>query len=167
MDVRKFAADFPAVPEYQYRLATSLNGLGNHLGDLRRFEEAEVEYDRSINILQKLVNEYPNEPRYRMSLAVVFANMGGQFKYAERYTDAEKAYRRATELWPRVFETAGGDIAFILTKLERYAAAEAACRRAVGLKPDDCAKHTTTSALRFSTRGGTRRQRLHIDVPPN
>jgi tetratricopeptide (TPR) repeat protein len=136
----KQAAEFPGIPEYRYRLAKSLNGLGNHLGDLRRLDDALVEYGRAITLLEKLMAEYPGEPRYRASLAEVFANMGLELDFGGRPAEAAKAARRVVELTPDD-SVSQLNLGIALVQQGRVAVAEIALRRATELAPNDVVAH--------------------------
>jgi tetratricopeptide (TPR) repeat protein len=140
VDIRqKLAADFPAAPDYRYRLALSLNGLANHLMDLGRFPEAAAAHRRAIPLLEQLAADYPGEPRYRESLANTFLDLADKCRRRGADADAEQAHRQTLACWDRLaadFPSAyGNQLEFhfrrglALAGLRRYPEAEAACGR--------------------------------------
>jgi tetratricopeptide (TPR) repeat protein len=54
LDLRKLAADYPALPGYRASLASGLRGMGNTLRKLGRLSDAEQTYRESLAIYAKL-----------------------------------------------------------------------------------------------------------------
>jgi tetratricopeptide (TPR) repeat protein len=94
---RKLVADFPAVSEYRFLLARSLNNLGPLFRELGRLGEAEAAVRESLELREKLAAEDP-AARYREDLAGGYNNLGVLLRDAGKRADAEKAFRNSLAL---------------------------------------------------------------------
>jgi len=92
---KQLAADFPTVPRYRDRLATSQNNLGNALRDARRHTEAEDVFRQSLKTRQQLVAEFPAVPHHRRLQAMTLNNLGILLKNTDRAGEAEELYGQA------------------------------------------------------------------------
>ena len=66
----KLAADFPAVPDYRWGLASSHISLGQMLAGQGERAEAEAEYRAGVALAETLAADFPAVPQYRSNLAV-------------------------------------------------------------------------------------------------
>jgi serine/threonine protein kinase len=91
----KLAADFPAVPEYRYRLAQSHLNLGVVLMARQEHQKAEAAYGRALDLFEKLAAEFPAVPEYRDRQARCHNNLGILLKDLGKGREAEAAFRRS------------------------------------------------------------------------
>ena len=102
--------------------AFGLNGLGNLLRGLKRYEEAEQAYRQAIAL----------DPKY----AYPWNNLGNVMKDLERYEEAEQAYRQAIALGPEYAYPWNGLGILLHWKLKRTEEAEIAFWQALSIDRD-------------------------------
>jgi tetratricopeptide (TPR) repeat protein len=91
----KLTADFPAVPEYRYRLAQSHMYLGTLLMDRKEHPKAEAAYHRALDLYEKLAAEFPAVPQFREGQAECHDGLGILLAGLGKGREAEPAFRRA------------------------------------------------------------------------
>jgi serine/threonine protein kinase len=101
------AAEFPAVPEYRFQLASSHDGLGHlfsglRLSDFGKRAEAETAFRQALAILEKLAADFPAVPVYRSNVAVSHCNLGDLLRDLGKRDEAEAAYRQALAIQEKV-----------------------------------------------------------------
>src|SRR5205823_837667 len=93
------ARDFPAVPGYRRDWATCYECLGDLLHDLRRREEAEEAYKKSLAVREGLTRDFPAVPEHRQHLARSHSSLGRLLNGMSRQEEAEEACRKALTLF--------------------------------------------------------------------
>ena len=106
--------------------------LGNIYYELSRFKEAEISYNKAIEI-------NPN-------LAEAHYNLGILLTDLKRYDEAEKEYREAIRINPNDAE-AHYNLGILLTDLKRYTKAEKEYREAIRINPDYAKAHNNLGVL--------------------
>src|SRR5262249_36628170 len=69
------AADFPTVPAYRSRLASSHYNMAVFLDDNGRLPEAEASYGEARKLLENLVTSFPDVTEYRRVLGAILNNL--------------------------------------------------------------------------------------------
>jgi serine/threonine protein kinase/tetratricopeptide (TPR) repeat protein len=108
---QKLAADFPAVPGYQRKLARSHNNLGLLLAGLGKGAEAEEQHRQAQTIQEKLAADFPTVPGHRQDLARSHGNRGNLLAGLGRRGEAEEQYCQALAIQERLaadFPTVSG-----------------------------------------------------------
>jgi serine/threonine protein kinase len=91
----KLTADFPAVPEYRYRLAQSHLNLGTLFKAREEHQKAEAAYHQALDLYEKLAAEFPAVPEYREGQAQCHNNLGILLEGLGKGREAEGAFRRS------------------------------------------------------------------------
>jgi serine/threonine protein kinase len=94
----RLADEFPDVPEYRQKLATSDDYLGRSLMQLGKDKEAEAAFRRAISVGDKLADRFPDEPKYRLELSNSLSSLGSLLKSPERLEEREAFHRRALDI---------------------------------------------------------------------
>jgi tetratricopeptide (TPR) repeat protein len=87
----------PGQIDLRGELANSYRFLGVVLGDLRRVEEAEQAYRRSIPHYRRLASTFPSAPQYRHHLSMSQNSLGLLLQRSNRLQEAEEEFRAAIE----------------------------------------------------------------------
>jgi serine/threonine protein kinase/Flp pilus assembly protein TadD len=94
---KKLVADFSAVTEYRFHLASSCERLGDCLWNLGS-EEAEVWLRKAIDLLQQLLAESPGAYAYRERLGATRQLLAGYLTGAGRVREPEQVLRDAHDV---------------------------------------------------------------------
>jgi len=136
--------------------AAARYGAGNALYNLRRFAEAAAEYREAARLrpdlpdaFVSLSSAYYNLDRYdeavaaareavrvKPDLAVGYVNLSWYYSMTDKHRESLEAARRGVELDPSN-QMGHTNMCRALNDLGQFAAAAAACERALQLKPDD------------------------------
>jgi tetratricopeptide (TPR) repeat protein len=100
--LRKLADDFPAVPEYQQRVAGTLTALATLFRATDRPADAEAAYREALAIGKRLVADFPQRPDFREGLALSHNNLGFLLYRIGRLDQANQAYADALTLWKQL-----------------------------------------------------------------
>jgi hypothetical protein len=73
--LQKLAADFPKVPEYQYRVAGTLSALATLLRARDRPADAESAYREVLALWKQLATDFPEVPSYRQQFKKLLAEL--------------------------------------------------------------------------------------------
>jgi serine/threonine protein kinase/tetratricopeptide (TPR) repeat protein len=143
---KQLAADFPARPEFRWRLAMSHHSLGNLLRDTGRLKEAEAAYSAAQAILKPLVAEFPTRREVRLELATTHNSRAVLLQTTGQLKEAEAAHRDALALLKQLVadfparaefrrQLAGSynNLGVLLRGTGRFEAAEAAHRDALAI----------------------------------
>jgi superkiller protein 3 len=135
--------------------------LGNTLNDLKRFDEAEANYRKAIELNPQYATAYNNlgsflddlkrldeaEANYRKAIelnpqdATAYNNLGNTLKDLKRFDEAEANYRKAIELNPQ-YATAYNNLGILLHfTLEKYNEAESSYRKVIEIDPTQGSAH--------------------------
>jgi serine/threonine protein kinase len=85
---------YPDDPENRYRLGIALSNLSNPVR-LSRPREAERLSQRSVALIEKLVDESPNSDRFLRGLALAAGNLADDLSKVGRWVEAEKYFRKS------------------------------------------------------------------------
>jgi serine/threonine protein kinase/Tfp pilus assembly protein PilF len=88
-------ADFPRVPLYRQRLASTFQQLGVLAGS---FAPRIEYYNQAITHLTKLVSDFPQVPDYRQELSTCYGNFGVLHWMRDDWDSAAKYYCKARDL---------------------------------------------------------------------
>jgi tetratricopeptide (TPR) repeat protein len=92
---KDLVGDFPGVPMYRQRLASTLDNLAM----LDRPEQERIDSDRqAIAILTKLAADFPQVPDYRAELSVCYGNLGETYRIFGDWETAGKCWRQSLDL---------------------------------------------------------------------
>jgi tetratricopeptide (TPR) repeat protein len=116
----KLADEFPR-PDFQSALAASHSNLGLLLMDMRRWEDAEAQLKRALQIRRELAERLPKRPEFQGDVGRAQWALGELFKATGDLDKAKAAFRQAAEiLGPLVNDQKPGyrsDLAEVLLNL--------------------------------------------------
>jgi tetratricopeptide (TPR) repeat protein len=101
---QKLATAAPAIPEYQYELATSHNTLGELLQRWDRPAEAEAAYRQAIAVLERVVAAHPDDARFQSQLADTLHNLGELQRVAGKLAEARQLADQAVQWQKKALE---------------------------------------------------------------
>ena len=148
--------------EPRNELALTLDARGLIFRDLGNLPDAETDFRRSVELLDKLVSEFPTAPRFRQSLAKVCNSLGTLKQDAGRLTEAEEYFRRELPLVDRLAQDFPdrpehrrelartlSNLGNVLSSQGRIADAEPSLRRAVQTFSEIAAKSPDDVLMQF------------------
>jgi hypothetical protein len=95
-------ADFPGVASYRQELALANQSLAWGLSNSGKHSEAEILFQRTIDLLLQLAAEQPEEPAHQTILANTYCMAGINLAKMGRLQDRLDAFRRNKEVLQRV-----------------------------------------------------------------
>jgi tetratricopeptide (TPR) repeat protein len=99
----RLAAENPAVPDYQARLALIQNQLGYLNCALhKRYPQARAILEKGVAIVRKLVAEHPNVPEYEEHLAYLLSNVAATYSASGQKEKALEPMGESAALWRKL-----------------------------------------------------------------
>src|SRR5262249_52768066 len=92
------AREYPGIARYPYKLAMSLNDLGNQQNFPGLPAEALETHRRALAIREQVARDQPGVPEYRKELAISHMNVASRLADLARFGEALESSRRAREL---------------------------------------------------------------------
>src|SRR5262249_46592546 len=107
---QRLTPDSSGLPEYQHNVdpfhwhnwGNSLREFGTTMGQLERFEEAEVAFAKAIRIHDKQIVDFPNGRPYWDALFRDYRDKGTMYWIRDRSREADQAYGQALEVGDRM-----------------------------------------------------------------
>jgi tetratricopeptide (TPR) repeat protein len=107
---QQLTADPSGLPEYQHNLGPFswhnlgqvYRNLGNNLGRLKQFEEADKAYAKAFRIHTKLVADFPTAGAYWTALFRDYRDRGEIYWESGQFREADRAYSQAVEFVDRM-----------------------------------------------------------------
>jgi serine/threonine-protein kinase len=96
------ARDHPGEPRYPYKLAMSLNDLGNQQSRLGFTDEALLTQERSLAIRRQVAKENPSVPEYQKELGIGLMNCGDSQRRTGQAEAAIPLYLEARDVYVRL-----------------------------------------------------------------
>ncbi len=140
--------DYPSLPEVR-------NGYGCLLGDLKRHNEAVLQFREAI--------------RLRPDYAAAYSNLGLEYESAGKLDEALRWCRKAVGIAPKTAQWRA-NLAHVLATLQRYEESAAEYRRALAIRPDTPGAESDLGMVLYNNddaEGGIRHLRRAVRANPD